>query len=304
MPGHSHHHHHPHNHGSTTGIAWAFFLNLSFTLVEFVGGYVFNSAAIMADAVHDLGDSFAIGLAWAFQIFAQKTASQNYSYGYRRFALLGALINSAILLVGAVFIVTITLPRLVQPQMPDVQGMVVLAILGCAVNGYAVYKLSKGTSLNERAINLHLLEDLLGWVAILFVAIVLNFKPWPILDPVLSLLFTVMIVLGALRILRSTGKIFLQAVPDETAHAQIQSKLEQMAEVHEVHHLHFWSLDGERHVLTAHILLEQPLAAEQQIQLKRNIAAHLAEFDLEHTTIELEWPGEDCRDGARCPPHS
>lgn len=298
-----HHHHHHHSAGHGSGIAWAFFLNLSFTIIEFVGGYMFNSAAILADAVHDLGDSFAIGLAWSFQILSGKAASQNYSYGYRRFSLLGALVNSAILLVGALWIITVTLPRLMEPQMPHAQGMVVLAILGCMINGYAVYKLSKGTSLNEQALNLHLLEDLFGWVSILIVGIILNFKEWPILDPLLSLVFTVVIVYGAFRILLSTGKVFLQAVPDKAVHSRIKNKLEQLDAVAEVHHVYFWSLDGERHVLTAHVLLKHSLSAASQVQLKQAIAEQLAEFELAHTTIEFEWPGEDCRDeqgSSRC----
>lgn len=296
LTNHAHHHHHHHSTAHSHGIAWAFYLNLSFTAVEFIGGYWFNSAAIMADAVHDLGDSFAIGLAWLFQTLSLKGVSKNYSYGYRRFSLLGALINSGILLLGAVWIISETLPRLFAPEMPNAQGMVVLAILGCLVNGYAVYKLSKGTSLNEKALNLHLLEDLLGWVAILIVAIILNFKEWPILDPLLSLMFIVMIVYGAFRVLRSTGQVFLQAVPSQAVHASIKHRLEQLDAVEEVHHLHYWSLDGERHVLTAHVLLKQPLSPDSQKQLKQSIAEQLAEYEIAHTTIEFEWPGEECRD--------
>lgn len=293
---HSQNHHHHHQGSGTGGIAWAFFLNLGFTAIEFAGGYLFNSAAIMADAVHDLGDSVAIGLAWCFQLLGQRAVSRQYSYGYRRFSLLGALINSAILLVGAVWIVTVTLPRLLQPQMPNAQGMVLLAVLGCLVNGYAVYRLSKGTSLNERALNLHLLEDLLGWLAILLVGVVLNFKSWPILDPMLSIAFTIMIVFGAIRILRATGKVFLQAVPDEAAHAAIQATLQQIPDIAQVHHMHFWSVDGERHVLTAHVVLKQALTVTEQLKLKRKIAEQLAGFELAYTTIEFEWPEEVCRD--------
>lgn len=297
MSSHGHHHHHHHHaSGHGNGIAWAFYLNLGFVVVEFIGGYLFNSAAIIADAVHDLGDSFAIGLAWIFQALSLRAANRSYSYGYRRFALLGALINSAVLLVGAVWIVTITLPRLWAPEMPDAQGMVALAVIGCIINGYAVYKLSKGTSLNERALNLHLLEDLLGWVAILVLAIILNFKEWPVLDPILSLMFTVMIVYGAIRILRSTGQVFLQAVPDPVVHSLIHEKLKAIEGVAEVHHLHFWSLDGERHVLTGHVLLNRAMSAASHVQLKHAIAEELAEFNLAHTTIEFEWPGEVCRD--------
>jgi cobalt-zinc-cadmium efflux system protein len=177
-----HHHDHSHkNDNSSSRIAWAFFLNVGFTIIEFVGGWLTNSTAIMADAVHDLGDSLSIGLAWFLSYWSNKPASGSFSYGYRRFSLLGSLINGMVLVVGSLWVLSEAIPRLQNPEMPVVEGMLGMAIFGIAVNGFAAYKLSGGKTLNERVLNWHLLEDVLGWVAVLIASIVLMFVDWPIL---------------------------------------------------------------------------------------------------------------------------
>lgn len=209
---------HNHNHESSDSrIGWAFFLNLGFTIVEFIGGWLTNSTAIMADAVHDLGDSLSIGLAWILSKIAHKQANDTYSYGYQRFSLLGALVNGAVLIGGSIWVLSEAIPRLSDPEMPHAQGMIVLAIFGIAVNGFAAYKLSHGKSLNERVLNWHLLEDVLGWVAVLLVAVVLSFVDLPVLDPLLSIGFTLFILFNVTKTLIDTIKIFLQATPDKSS---------------------------------------------------------------------------------------
>jgi len=159
MHNHSHGHDHPHNdEDASRRIGWAFFLNLTFTIIEFIGGWLTNSTAIMADAIHDLGDSISIGTAWGLNKLSNKPASSQFSYGYKRFSLLGALINGLVLTVGSVFILIEAIPRLANPEMPQVEGMLLLAIFGMVVNGYAAYKLSHGKTLNERVLNWHLLD--------------------------------------------------------------------------------------------------------------------------------------------------
>ena len=158
---------HEHMHSSSNRIGWAFFLNVSFTIIEFIGGWLTNSTAIMADAVHDLGDSLSIGLAWFLNRLSNKQADGVFTYGYQRFSLLGALINGFVLIVGSIWVLREALPRLFDPQLPDAVGMLWLAILGVTVNGFAAYKLSHGKTLNARVLNWHLLEDVLGWVAVL-----------------------------------------------------------------------------------------------------------------------------------------
>lgn len=294
--GHSHHHGHSHSHESER-IAWAFALNASFTIIEFIGGLLTNSTAIMADAVHDLGDSLAIGLAWVLSRLGKRESDYTFTYGYRRFSLLGALFNSLVLIVGSLWVLSEAIPKLAHPEMPKVEGMLGLAVLGVAVNGYAAYKLSHGKTLNEQVLNWHLLEDVLGWVAVLIVSVTLLFVEWPILDPLLSVLFTLFILFNVGKSLWTTFNLFLQAAPDEALARTLGEKLQALNDVEGVHHLRLWSLDGEHHVLTAHLVLNQAVDIHRQQELKSRIAESLKGYDLAHTTIELEFAEESCRDG-------
>ena len=293
-----HNHNHSHQHSKDDRIGWAFFLNVTFTIIEFIGGWLTNSTAIMADAVHDLGDSLSIGFAWILSRFSDKEASDKFSYGYRRLTLFGALINSIVLIIGSIWILFEAIPRLSNPEMPVVEGMLGLAILGVAVNGYAVLKLKAGETLNEKVLTWHLLEDVLGWVAVLIVSIVLLFVDLPILDPLLSIGFTLFILFNVFKNLKSTIVLFLQAAPDEETQESIKQSLTNLPEVNGVHHLHFWSLDGESHVLTAHIELVEKTDVDELIKLKEQVAKRLSAYRLSHTTIEFEFPKETCRDDA------
>ena len=292
-------HDHSHSHGSNNRIGWAFFLNVTFTIIEFIGGILTNSTAIMADAVHDLGDSLSIGFAWFLSKVSEKGSNSEFTYGYRRLSLFGALINGLVLIIGSVWVLTEAIPKLLQPEMPIVEGMIALAVFGVLVNGFAAYKLSKGKTLNERVLNWHLLEDVLGWVAVLIVSIVLLFVDWPILDPALSILFTLYILINVAKNLWHTIRLFLQAIPDKELSKSVYKTLIELQEVDSIHHLHLWSLDGEHHVLTAHLALQEALSTQQQLELKKSIAERLSKFNLEHTTIELEMTNEQCRDDSQ-----
>ena len=289
-------HDHSHSHSANTRIGWAFFLNVTFTVIEFVGGLLTNSTAIMADAVHDLGDSLSIGLAWVLSKVSEKGSNSDFTYGYRRLSLLGALINGLVLITGSIWVLSEAIPKLLHPEMPVVEGMLGLAILGVMVNGFAAYKLSHGKTLNEKVLNWHLMEDVLGWVAVLIVSIVLLFVDWPILDPALSIVFTLYILFNVGKNLWSTIRLFLQAAPDKALSESLHQCLSTLDDVRSVHHLHLWSLDGEHHVLTAHLILQRALTLEQQLHLKRTMSDRLREFDLAHTTIEFEFGEEACRD--------
>lgn len=289
-------HSHAHKNESTSRIAWAFFLNVSFTIIEFIGGWLTNSTAIMADAVHDLGDSLSIGLAWILAKQGKKPASSSFSYGYKRLSLLGSLINSIVLITGSGWVLLQSIPRLFNPEMPITEGMLALSTFGVAVNGFAAFKLSKGKTLNEKVLNWHLLEDVLGWVAVFIVSVVLMFVEWPILDPILAIGFTLFILVNVFRTVAVTLKLFLQGVPDQDIIGEIEEKFKNMPEFTHFHHLHLWSLDGESHVLTVHIELDVDLSLEDQRRLKRRLSEELEEFDLTHTTVEFELEGERCRD--------
>jgi cobalt-zinc-cadmium efflux system protein len=290
-----------HNHGqskenSSNRIGWAFFLNVTFTIIEFVGGVLTNSTAIMADAVHDLGDSLSIGSAWFLAWLSGKNADEDFTYGYRRLSLLGAVINGLVLIVGSSWVLLQTIPRLFDPVLPNVNGMFGLAILGVLVNGFAAYKLSGGTSLNERVLNWHLLEDVLGWIAVLLVSIVLMFAEIPILDSVLAIAFTLFVLFNVIKTSSTAVKMFFQASPEKGLIKKVREQLLRLKAIESVHHEHAWSLDGQSNVYTAHLLTGSSMSIAEQVQLKNDIAKVLEPFDFAHTTIELEFPEEDCRD--------
>ena len=293
-----HHHHHGHHHHSSesSNIALAFWLNFGFALVEIVGGIFTNSVAIIADAIHDLGDSLAIGFAWIASKVAAKAPDARYSYGYRRWSLLSALLSGLILIAGSVWVLAEALPRLWQPQLPHTSGMFVLALVGIAVNGLAVLRLRRGKTQNEKVLSWHLLEDVLGWIAVLIGAVLMYFTGWAWLDPLLCIGFTLFILLNVTRSLRQTLALFLQVSPSPALQQEIETALKQLEFVKAVHHLHLWSLDGEQHVLTLHLEVVTPASLAQQLNYKQHIAALLAPYKLSHTTVEFEMDDEPCRD--------
>ena len=295
--GHHHHHGHDHHHhhdSSLSNLSVAFFLNLGFTIIEIIGGIMTNSVAILSDALHDLGDSLSLGLAWYFQKISGKKRDATFPYGYKRFSLLGALINSIILVVGAIVILTKAIPRLFDPVAPDAKGMMIIAVFGIIVNGAAVFRLKSGTSLNERVVSLHLMEDVLGWVAVLIGSIVMYFFDWPIIDPILSIGISIFILINVYKSLKESLKIILQAVPENMDMDLLKTTLQSFQEIEDIHDTRLWSLDGTNHVLTIHVVLAKDLSLEKLYLLKHKIRKELHDLKIEHVTIEFERKGEEC----------
>ena len=273
----------------------AFFLNLGFTILEIIGGLYVNSVAILSDAVHDLGDSLSLGTSWYLNHKSKRGATEKFSFGYTRFSLLGALINSLVLIGGSVYVITEAVGRILEPEHSDAQGMIIFAIVGVLVNGYAAWKLSGGKSLNERVVSWHLLEDVLGWVAVLIVAIVLQFKDIHYLDPALSLLITAYVLWNVIGRLKETLFIFLQGVPDDINLSEIEAKLLNIELVDSLHHTHIWSLDGEHHVLSSHLKLKHIDNFGQILAVKEAAKAVLQSYPFSHHTLETELDTETCR---------
>ena len=288
---------HDHTHADRSNrMGWAFILNLSFSIIEFIGGWLTNSTAIMADAVHDLGDSLSIGSGWLLDRLGNRKADTQFTYGYRRLSLVGAFVNGLVLTGGSIWVISEAVPRLLNPVMPHTDGMLALAVLGVMVNGYAAYKLRSGKTLNEKILNWHLMEDVLGWLAVLIVAIVMPIVDLPILDPLLSIGFTVFILINVLKNLLKTGRLFAQGTPNANTVDTITQSLQSLDKVESVHHLHLWSLDGEQHVLTAHVRAHPLESLEDYSNLKGTIRTLLLNQDIAHTTIEIELSNEVCRD--------
>jgi cobalt-zinc-cadmium efflux system protein len=291
MP-HSHHHHDGHSHSDgTENITTAFWLNLGFTFIEVFGGFFTNSVAILSDALHDLGDSLSLGLAWYFQKKSNQGRDKTFTYGYKRFSLVGALINSIVLIVGSVYMLTQAIPRFMNPEETNAKGMFWLAILGIIVNGAAVFKLKKGSSLNEKAVKLHLMEDVLGWVAVLIGSILIYFFNWAIIDPLLSIGITAYILFNVYGNLKGVFRVILQGSPKSLNLEDIKPKLRKIESVLEIHDLHVWSMDGEYNVMTVHAVAEK--TADCTV-IKKAIRHSLRQMNVNHVTIEIDMEGEEC----------
>lgn len=287
------HDHHHHNH-SSKNLKTAFFLNVAFTVFELIGGLYVNSIAIISDAIHDLGDSLSLGTAWYLDVKSKKAATQSFSFGYRRFSLLGALINCIVLIVGSVFVIHAAIGRIIEPEQSNAKGMLLFAIVGVMVNGYAAWKTSTGKTLNERVITWHLLEDVLGWVAVLIASVVLLFTDNLYLDPVLSLLITLFILWNVVKRLKETLFIFLQGHPKDVNKDDIEKEILDIHHVQSMHHTHIWSLDGEHHVFTTHVKLGPVENLAEMLSIKNQLKTIMRKYPFEHYTIETEIDEEVC----------
>lgn len=288
--GHDHHH----SHAATGNIAVAFFVNLGFALVELVGGLWTNSIAILSDAFHDFGDSLSLAVAWRLQKVSERGSDASYTYGYRRFALLGALFISAVLLVGSVFIIRACVGRIIEPQEPNAGGMLGLAVFGVVVNGFAAWRLKRGGSLSERAVMLHMMEDVLGWLAVLVVSVVMLFVEVPILDPLLSIGISGWVLWNVWRNLRATFRVLLQHAPSGVDADRLEREIVGVAGVESIHDLHLWSLDGEQHISTLHAVVAAGIDEDDRRRIRQSIREICREFGIGHATIELETVGERC----------
>jgi cobalt-zinc-cadmium efflux system protein len=275
-------------------LRFAFLLNAFFTGIEIFGGLWTNSVAILSDAVHDGGDCLSLGAAWYLQRLSDREPDRTFNYGYRRLSSLGALLTSIVLIIGLGFVAWEAVERLRDPREVRAGGVIALAVAGVLFNGAAVVRLRGGRSLNERAASWHLLEDVLGWIAVLIGGVVMSIWDAPIVDPLLSLAIAVLILRNVLQNLKRVGLVFLQASPTGFDAARFDEQVLGIPGVRATHHTHTWTLDGERHVLSTHVVLEAGSTRETTVDVKRRIHLLLRDQHFEHITIETEIEGEQC----------
>ena len=291
---HFHHNHNNSNHEQLKRISFAFWLNLSFSVLEIVSGFWINSVAILSDALHDFGDSLTLGCAYYLEKLSVRRRDHAFSYGYRRFSLLAALINGMVILTGSTLILIEAVPRIWEPETTQPLAMIGLAFIGIMVNGAGLLRLKKGNTPGEKMFSWHLLEDLLGWLAVLIGAIVMHFFELPIIDPLLAIAFTIFTVYNVVKILRNSLKIFLQAIPDEINLDELETKLTALPGIVSVHDTHIWSLDGVNHVLTTHLVMNKKTSLPESLKLKQRARRLIGEYQIDHATIEMENEDEQC----------
>jgi cobalt-zinc-cadmium efflux system protein len=275
---------HTHEH-----IKSAFIINLVFTLIEVVGGLLTNSVAILSDAIHDLGDTLSLGVSWVLEKISKKEPDEKYTFGYDRFSLLGGIISSLVLFGGTIFILTETIPRLLNPEEVNPLGMLGFSVLGVLFNVLAYKKVHGGKSVNEKAVSLHLLEDVFGWGAIMLGSILILLFDWAFVDPLLSVLIALYIFIHVLRNLKEILDILLQKVPKDLDLSRIEMDIGQMKDIIKVYHTHIWSLEGSKIMLSTHIVVDIKTEPSRLMDLKDNIREYLKGEGISHVTIECEF---------------
>ncbi len=269
----------------------AFLLNLFFSVFEFIGGIFTGSVAIASDALHDLGDSISIGISYFLERCSRKSPDEKYTYGYIRYSLLGSVITNIILLTGSFMVVYNAILRLIDPTPINYNGMIIFAVIGFTINLAAAFLTRDNSSLNQKAVNLHMLEDSLGWAVVLLGAVVMRFTDISILDPIMSIILALFILINAAKNLKEVLEIFLEKVPDGIDPAELTHHLSEIEGIEEIHHLHLRSLDGYRHAATLHIVIFGDSA-----KIKAAVRSELAEHGIIHAVIETENVGEECTD--------
>ncbi len=282
-----------HTQQAVKNIRTAFFLNLFFAIIEVIGGLWTNSIAILSDALHDLGDSLILGISWYLAKVSGRQKTEQFSYGYKRFSLLGAIISSLVLFAGSIFIITEAIPRMLNPEQPNAEGMIWLSLVGIAVNVLAAMRLQSGKTMNERVVYLHLLEDVLGWIATLIGGIVMSFSEIPQLDAVLAIGIACYILFNVFKNLIKSIKIILQGTPPDMSLAKIRENLMQLEEVEQINDCHAWSMDGDYHVLSVHLIVAENKTLKKLNIIKTKARSRLRDMGIDHSTIEFETPDED-----------
>lgn len=276
----------------------AFLLNLGFSVYELIGGTITGSTAIVSDAVHDFGDAISIGLSYLLEKKSTKQPDAKYTYGYTRYSLVGGMVTTLILLFGSTFVIFNAILRLFNPIEINYNGMIILSLIGVTVNFIATYITRDNNSLNQKSVNLHMLEDVLGWIVVLIGAIIMRFTNISYLDPILSILVALFILKQALANFISILNVFLEKIPAQVSLEEIEKHLLNIPGVKNVHHLHIWSLDGYHNYATLHVVSNEP-----NIKLKQTIKSELSAHQIAHSTIEMENTNENCHD-QNCKLHS
>ena len=263
----------------------AFFLNLSFAIVEFIAGGIFGSSAVLADSVHDFGDAIAIGISALLESISNRKEDSHYTLGYKRFSLLGAMVTAVILMTGSGMVLLENLTKLFHPQPVNEEGLLWLGFIAISVNVLASLVIRKGETKNESILSLHFLEDTLGWVAVILMAIVLRFTDWYILDPLLSLAISIFILSKAIPRFWSTLKIFLDAVPEGVDIQKIKKDLAELDHVASINQLNLWTMDGLEKNAIVHVCLEH---ADHMEVCKESIRTLLKDCGFQNVTIEVD----------------
>jgi len=269
----------------------AFILNLSFAIFELFGGLITNSIAIISDSIHDLGDSISIGISCFLEKKSKQKPDNTYTYGYTRYSVIGATITTTILLVGSILVIINALKRIINPITINYDGMIIFALFGVITNSLAAYFTRTGESLNQKSVNLHMLEDVLGWFIVLIGSIIIKITSISIIDPIMSIIVAIFILVNSLKNFKSILELFLEKTPNNISIDKLKEHLLKIKNIKDIHHIHIWSMDGVNNYATMHVVL-----TKEDITIKEKIREELKKHGINHVTIEIETKEETCSD--------
>ena len=277
---------------SEKNILIAFILNIVFSIFELIGGIFTNSILIISDAVHDFGDALSVGISLILEKISKKKPDEKYTYGYARYSVLGALITTIVLTIGSIFVILGGINRILNPETINYDEMIIFAIFGVVINFLAAYFTREGDSINQKAVNLHMLEDVLGWIVVLIGAILMKFTNISLIDSIMSIGIAIFILINAFRNLKDILDLFLEKTPKNISVEEIKKHLLNIKEIVDVHHIHIWSMDGITNYSTMHIVIEDNNIKE----LKSKVRNEMSELGISHTTIEIEYKDDNCEE--------
>ena len=261
----------------------AFILNLTFSIFEFIGGAFTGSVAIASDALHDLGDAASIGVSYFLERKSKKSADDKYTFGYGRYSVLGGLITSAVLLVGSIIVIANAIMRLRHPVAVNYTGMLIFAVIGVMVNFIAALVTRDGDSVNQKAVNLHMLEDMMGWIAVLIGAGIMHLTNWVWIDPALSILVALTILYSAIMNLFEIAGILTEKVPDDINLTVLKEQITSLDAVESIEDIKVWSINSNELYAVMRIYTQDP-------QVKDEIREILAEINITQAVIECSEP--------------
>lgn len=289
---------------STRNILIAFIVNLSFSIIEFIGGFLTNSIMIFSDAIHDLGDATSLGVSFALEKKSEGKPDDRYTYGYSRYSIISALLMAVVLIVGSVVMVITAVKRLVAPEIEEVNamGMLILSIVGIIFNFIAVLITSGGENLNQRTTFFHMLEDVLGWVVVLIGSILMLTIKNPyiyLIDPILTIVISIVIFIGAMKTLFKILDILLEKAPKDFPNDKFIEDIKALEPIEDAHHLHVWTLTGQGILATVHIKLDESLTLKDADLIREQVNEIAKNYKINHLTVQFETDASGCVDG-RC----
>lgn len=285
---HNYDHSHIHDNQNLKPIFITFILNIAFALIELIGFLFSGSMILYSSSIHDIGDSTTLFATLLIERKANNGRDSKYTYGYRRFTLIGSVINYTILGFGSIFAIIESVQRLYNITPFDPYILLYTSILGIIINVIGFKLVNTGNSISNKALAANLFADIANFIAIFISSIIIINFDFYFIDPLFSIVFSIYLIIISLKAFKSIFKIVMQAIPDNIDYQSIYDHIIKHEFILDVHDIHIWDLDSEDHIFTAHIVVKDNLSDTQIMDMKEHIRKDLENYNINHSTIEVD----------------